>query len=847
MKINRLLSMALIMSVMILFTSLHVRAATYDDVTVNYIYEFHNSSGDVTGVKSAGETYDFTVDQSRYREIKIYAPSVPVGYSFSNVLIDSQSCNKSESESRFVYAGFTDQNKNNILVVFNGRDEGIDNCHRRLTLRIICEVDQYRITYDHNGGTGEMNGKMVYFNERYGTLEKPERKGSTFRGWSLNIDGTQMVYEDTLVNIASDHTLYAQWSNKGYEITFDANRGECEIKTVTITYGNKYSLPTAERTGYTFAGWFTSADGGMQVTNQTTMNRAENHTLYAHWINNSYYVSFDGNGGVVNGTKKLVTYLGTYGTLPTAERTGYTFVGWFTSRTEGNEITASSTVNISQAHTLYARWKANSYVILFDEDGGSCDVDKRDVTYAAPYGELPEPEKVGYTFAGWCLGKEHITRDSIVYITEQTTLKAEWIANHYEIAFDSNGGACDTKYKEIIYDEYYGELPVPERTGYTFKGWFLKNELITSGSMVAITADADLVAKWSPNNYKITFNANGGECSATEWTYAYDDLYAEFPSAYKDYYIFEGWYTSKEGGTHYTEDMKVSILEDMTLYARWKKIEVIEEDDWYIYPSTPDKHEEKHEMTIDEAAAKYGFTPEQIRNVMNMYQLTSGVAGNLLTRATELGADYNLITSGIDNIEKKKSCNDIAGTSYQQFMAGTKSVTKDTITIKWNKIAGADGYIVYGKDCGKKNTFAFEVSTNKQRYKKKNLKEGTYYSFIVVAYSVIDGKQVPIAISRNVHAVTGGSKYGNVKKITVNKSKKTLYAGDSFRIRTKLNYGKKKHKTYRKLSFESSNPEIATVDNKGVVQAVSEGQCTIYCYAQSGKCSKVKINVIQKE
>lgn len=1067
MKIGRLLCMALLMSIMVFFTSLHVRAANYDDVTVNYVYEYRNSVGEITKVISSGESYSFTVNQSIYKEITIYAPSVPTGYSFSNVLIESQSCSNHESISRFVNAGFTDSNKNNIRLTFNGMDNDLDNCHRRLILRIVCKVNQYQVTFDYNGGQGNKNGKSVYYGETYGTLpmgdrngtafrgwsldidgntivdentivttagnhtlyaqwsyqkyrvtfnpnggecgtssnevgfgEKyrlpsaerdgysfagwytspaggslvtsdtvmnraedhtlfahwsnnslnvsfdanggmagkenkqvtylgtygslpdaaragfsfvgwftereggdevrassvvnvskphtlfahwaavsysatydsnggtcdknaktvfygepygslavPERVGATFKGWSLDIDGNRMIDESTPVTTASDHKLYAQWSNNIYEVTLDANGGECAVGKVSIVYGKKYSgLASAVREGYTFLGWFTKQDGGLEITSKTTMDRAENHTLYAHWKNNSFDVVFDGNGGIVKGTKKQVTYLGTYGTLPTADRTGYTFTGWYTSRTEGNEITASSTVDIPHEHTLYAHWKANSYVILFDGNGGTCDVEKIDVTYESPYGQLPIPQRVGYTFAGWYLEKELITEDSIVYVTEQTTLKANWSANHYEIGFDPNDGECEMKYKEVVYDDTYGELPVPVRTGYTFKGWFIKNELITAESLVAITVDTDLIAKWSPNYYKITFNANGGECSATEWTYAYDDLYTEFPSAIKDFYTFEGWYTSKEGGMHYTEDMKVTILEDMTLYAHWKKIEVIEEDDWYIYPTTPDKNEDKHEMTIDEAAAKYGYSPEQIRNIMNMYQLTSGVAGNLLTRATELGADYKLITSGLDNIEKKKSGNDLAGTTYQKFMARTKTVTKDSIKITWNRVAGADGYIVYASKCGNKNTFSFEVNTKKRAFAKYRLDKGTYYRFIVVAYSVIDGKQIPIAVSKNVHAVTKGGKFGNVKKITVNKTKKTLYVGKSFRIKTKLKYGKKKkHMTHRKLSYESSNPEVATVDSKGVVQALSEGQCTIFVFDQSGKCRKVNITVIQKE
>ena len=50
------------------------------------------------------------------------------------------------------------------------------------------------------------------------------------------------------------------------------------------------ALPTSEKTGYTFLGWFTQADGGEQVSASTTINNAQDHTLYAHWKRNSLYM-----------------------------------------------------------------------------------------------------------------------------------------------------------------------------------------------------------------------------------------------------------------------------------------------------------------------------------------------------------------------------------------------------------------------------------------------------------------------------------------------------------------------------------------------------------------------------
>ncbi len=845
MKRLRLLILMMIAVLFLKGSTVYVRAATAsDEVTVKYIYEILNSDGEETKQSSPGEGLTYFVDQTRTTEKDIVAPTVPEGYKFSNVSIESQRCNRSESDSRFIYAGFRDSNRR-ILLVFNGMDDGtLEHVIRTVTLRIVCTPVQYNVTYDYNGGHGDTPGKSVYFNEKYGTLPVGICEGSTFKGWSLDIDGTKMVYEDTLVKSANNHTLFAQWSGNSYEVSFDANGGSCDVESYTIGYGSKYRLPVATRQGYNFAGWFTEAEDGSQITTETTLTKAAPHTLYAHWTNASYEVRFGGNGGTVSEVKKQITYLGTYGTLPDAERTGYTFTGWYTDKTEGVEITASSKVDIPYTHTLYAGWKANTYSILFDAGGDECKTDKKEVIYASPYGELPSPARTGYSFEGWYLNKDLITEASICYITEQSTLKAAWKPLTFEIAFDPNGGECDTKYKQVTYDELYGELPSPTRIGYTFKGWFLKGELITAETAVTITKDEDLIAKWTPNYYKVIFNANGGECSATEWTYAYDDFYTEFPKAVKDNYIFDGWYTDKDEGVHYTEDMKVSILNDITLYAHWKKIKVIPEDDWYIYPTTPNKNEEKHEITIDEAATKYGYTHEQIRTTMNVYQLTPGVAGAMLKETEVLGADYKTVVTGLDNIEKKRSGKDIQGTSYLQFQPKAKKVTKDSITISWKRIKGAKGYLIYDSECGNTNKFRFDSSTRKNTFTKKKLKSGTYYRFIVVAYSLIDGKQIPIAISSNVHAVTKGGKYGNVKQIIVKKSKKTMKVDKTFAIKAKLKYGKKKkHQTHRRLTYVSTNQKVAIVSNSGVVKAVSKGRCSIYIYDQSGKAKKIRITV----
>ena len=156
-----------------------------------------------------------------------------------------------------------------------------------------------------------------------------------------------------------------------FTVTFDSAGGSTPSPaSKTVTYGDAYgTLPTVTRTGYTFAGWYTSESGGDLRTASDTVSITSATTLYAHWTPNTYTVTFDGNGGTSPTATKNVTYASTYGTLPTPTRTGYAFLGWFTAASGGAQITSSTTVSITAAQTLYAHWEPMSILRVSDGNG----------------------------------------------------------------------------------------------------------------------------------------------------------------------------------------------------------------------------------------------------------------------------------------------------------------------------------------------------------------------------------------------------------------------------------------------------------------------------------------------
>ena len=90
-------------------------------------------------------------------------------------------------------------------------------------------------------------------------------------------------------------------------------------------------------------------------------------------------------------------------------------------------------------------------------------------------------------------------------------------------------------------------------------------------------------------------------------------------------------------------------------------------------------------------------------------------------------------------------------------------------------------------------------------------------------------------------------KVGNHKKVTVNKSvitnAKKLKAGKSLKLKSKAVKANLTVKKHRNVSYESTNPAVATVSKKGVIKGKSKGSCYIYAYAQNGVCKKVKVTV----
>lgn len=235
----------------------------------------------------------------------------------------------------------------------------------------------------------------------------------------------------------------------------------------------------------------------------------------------------------------------------------------------------------------------------------------------------------------------------------------------------------------------------------------------------------------------------------------------------------------------------------------------------------------------DKIAKEYGVDAKTAQEI-NYIFITNNVS-----------SDTASLTESKMTANPPKGDGDYKGSNFGLLRAQTTKLKKNSVTIKWNKVKNADGYIVYGAKCGAKSKYKVlkVVSGKTTSYTHKKLKKGTYYKYNVVAFKYVNGVKVTLAASKKIHATTQGGKYGVAKAVKLNKSKATIKKGKTFKIKASEIKKDKKIKKHRAICYESSNTKIATVNSKGKIKAKKKGKCTIYVYAQNGVYKTVKVTV----
>jgi uncharacterized repeat protein (TIGR02543 family) len=470
------------------------------------------------------------------------------------------------------------------------------------------QANTYTIAFDANGGSGEMsNLEMTYGTAKNLTANAFTYTGHAFTGWNTQSDGQGTNYADEaeVNNLTTENnaeiTLFAKWSTNSYTIIYNNNGGTGSMSNTTCDYGADCTLRknTFTKTGYKFNGW---KSGAQSFTDEQVVNSLIEQgsiTLETQWQAISYTISFDANGGtgsafdlpMVYDTAKNLTANG-------FAKTGHTFAGWntqadgqgtsYADEAEVNNLTTTDGATV----TLYAKWTANTYSIIYNGNGGTGTMENTTCTYGVNCSLRKNTfTKQGYKFNGWKNGAESYTDEQVVsnLATQgSVTLEAQWTPIEYTISF--NGNQSTSGSMDSITAHYDENVNLPAsgftRTGYTQNGWKNGAEDITDQATVHNLTTTDgatitLDANWVVNTYTISFNANEGTGTMPNLPMTYGTAANLTKNTYtRDNYSFAGWNTQADGqGTSYADEAEVNNLTaennaTVTLYAQWTEATV---------------------------------------------------------------------------------------------------------------------------------------------------------------------------------------------------------------------------------------------------------------------------------
>ena len=161
--------------------------------------------------------------------------------------------------------------------------------------------------------------------------------------------------------------------------------------------------------------------------------------------------------------------------------------------------------------------------------------------------------------------------------------EAYWIAKPITIKWNANGGTGSATNMKVYFDQGFKTRGVNDgisRVGYTLTGWHAEgwrdfdaqiteyqfNHIKSDWSRSATSYEITFYAIWTPNQYTVTFNPNGGSVSPTTKTVTYDSAYGDLPTPTRTGYTFVGW---KLNGTVITSSTKVQTASNHTLHAEW--------------------------------------------------------------------------------------------------------------------------------------------------------------------------------------------------------------------------------------------------------------------------------------
>ena len=559
----------------------------------------------------------------------------------------------------------------------------------------------YTVTFNYQSGTGTPPSVTVTQNGSEITLPSATRTGYHFDGWytAASGGGTKVGGANATYTPTKSITLYANWTSN-YVVSFDYQGGSGTQTSITVSEnGSSVTLPNATKSGYTFKGWYTSANGGGTKAGNANASYTptKSITLFAYWEVSQYTITMKNPDG---STIDTVNVPNGNSLSQTPTKIGHKFLGWYSAATDGTRLDSTTNPGVytpsgnTVSITIYAHWQAQTYKVYFTNTDTS--LPTATVTFGEQYGRgtnwPADPESSGKIFGGWSLSDNEstiITSDTVVSIASSHTLKAVWTDKTLCTITFVNGTDSEPM------TAYTGDtitLPTPgAKYGYTFKGWYTAagdGSLVgEAGESYKVLTTKTFYAQWQGKTYTISFNSDGGS-TVTSKTVTFGEKYGTLAEPTKSGYDFMGWYLDD---TLIDEDSVVDTASNHTLKASWEV---------HVDRFTVTYYKSLQDRTVigTERIAKNGIITKTSGIALDGYRFTKWVASNgtdfdyttPITQDTNLFGVYEAVAKPTGSISIETIV--VGGQNYTQITVDAENAD----SVQWDLGNGDDSFTQVG-------------------------------------------------------------------------------------------------------------------------------------------------------
>ena len=394
------------------------------------------------------------------------------------------------------------------------------------------------------GASVSINGKVVANRDRYsspqlsigyndtitllsGTTTVTHNSDGTLTGMPISASLDMAKYNYTPGPLSVSNTMNLTPIAVNVVIGVRAASGKSEYASSlsgggTYQKGSSVTISATPVNGAYFNRWIDVNGDTISSDNPYTFTATQSITYYAALYGNSYSITYNANGGSNAPSPTTWTWAPSGSTTLTSNeptRTGYTFLGWAESSSATSaeyQPGASWSLKNYKSYTFYAVWKANTYTISYNANGGS----------NAPSSQTK-------------------THGVTLKLTNSTSSRASVSAGSYTVTLNGNGGTVSTE-----------SLIANRTTNYTFDSWN--------------TNASGTGTKYYPGG---SYTTNASDILYAIWTSSTVTNSVSLPAPNnREGYICTGWSTSSSGSVQYKIGSQYTPSSNITLYAVWTEI-----------------------------------------------------------------------------------------------------------------------------------------------------------------------------------------------------------------------------------------------------------------------------------